>query len=49
VKVSLDKIALGITEDEVALGIHLIHFWLTDAEFERKVRSPELGIANDLI
>ena len=33
--VSLDKIALGITDDEVPLGSHLIHFWHPDGEFER--------------
>ena len=42
-----EKIPLGITEDEVALGSHLIHFWLTDEEFERGVRFLELGIADE--
>jgi hypothetical protein len=42
-KVSLDKIALGITDDEVLLGSHLIHFWHTDGEFERGVRFLELS------
>ena len=37
-KVPLDKIALGIIEDEVPYGSHLIHFWHTDTEFERGVR-----------
>jgi len=46
-KVPLDKIALGITDDEVPLGSHLIHFWHTDAEFERGVRFLELGIADE--
>ena len=46
-KVSPDKIALGITDDEVPLGSHLIHFWHTDAEFERGVRFLELGIADE--
>jgi len=45
VKVSLDKIALSITEDDGPLGSHLIHFWHTEDEFERGVRSLELGIA----
>ena len=45
-KVSPDKIALGITDDEVPLGSHLIHFWRTDDEFERGVRFVELGIAD---
>jgi hypothetical protein len=45
-KISLDKIALGITDDEVPLGSHLIHFWRTDDEFERGVRFLELGIAD---
>jgi hypothetical protein len=48
-KVFLDKITLGITDHEVPLGTHLIHFWLTDAEFEHGVRSLELGIANEFI
>jgi hypothetical protein len=41
------KIALGITDDEVPLGSHLIHFWHTDDEFERGVRFLELGIADE--
>ena len=45
--VSLGKTALGITEDEVRLGSHLIHFWRTDDEFERGVRFLELGIADE--
>src|SRR6201984_3688917 len=46
-KVSVDKIALGITDDEVPLGSHLIHFWHTDSEFERGVRFLELGIEDE--
>jgi hypothetical protein len=46
-KVSPGKIALGITDDEVPLGSHLIHFWQTDSEFERGVRFLELGIADE--
>jgi hypothetical protein len=45
-EVSPDKIALGITDDEVPLGSHLIHFWRTDDEFERGVRFIELGVAD---
>ena len=45
--VSPDKIALGITDDEVPLGSHLIHFWHTDDEFKRGVRFLELGIAGE--
>jgi hypothetical protein len=41
------KIALGITDDEVPLGSHLIHFWHTDDEFKRGVRFLELGIADE--
>ena len=41
------KIPLGITNDEVALGSHLIHFWRSNEEFERGVRFLELGIADD--
>ena len=43
-KFSPDKIALGITDDEVPLGSHLIHFRGTDGEFERGVRFLELGV-----
>ncbi len=46
-KASIDKIPLGITDDEVPLGSHLIHFWQTDEEFERGVRFLELGIADE--
>ena len=46
-KISPDKIALGITDDEVPLGSHLIHFWRTDGEFERGIRFLELGIGDD--
>jgi MEDS: MEthanogen/methylotroph, DcmR Sensory domain len=42
-----DMIALGITEDDVVLGSHLIHFWQTDEEFESGVRFLELGIDNE--
>ena len=45
-KVYPDKIALGITDDEVPLGSHLIHFWRTDGEFERGVRFLEFGIVD---
>ena len=40
------KIALGITEDDVALGSHLVYLWQTDEEFESGVRFLQLGIAN---
>jgi hypothetical protein len=33
-----DEIALGSTKDQVALGSHLIDFWLNEEEFERGVR-----------
>jgi hypothetical protein len=46
-KISSEKIALGITEDQVALGSHLIHFWRTEEEFESGVRFLEVGIANE--
>jgi hypothetical protein len=46
-KTAFDKIALGITNDEVALGSHLIHFWQNEEEFERGVRFLELGIENE--
>jgi len=41
------KIPLGITEDCVSLGSHLIHFWKTDEEFESGVRFLKLGIDNE--
>ena len=31
-KASLDKIALGITENDVPLGSQLSHFWHSDVE-----------------
>jgi hypothetical protein len=40
------KIPLGITEDDVPLGSHLVHFWQTDEEFESGVRFLQLGIDN---
>jgi hypothetical protein len=40
-------IALGITNDEVALGSHLIHFWQNEEEFERGVRFLDLGVADE--
>ena len=46
-KVSLDKIALGITDDEVPLGSHLIHVWRSEPEFERGVRFLEMGIDDE--
>ena len=42
-----DEIALGITDDQVALGSHLIHFWQNEEEFERGVRFLQLGIENE--
>jgi hypothetical protein len=41
------EIALGITNDQVALGSHLIHFWQNEEEFECGVRFLEPGIANE--
>ena len=46
-KVSIDKIPLGITEDDVVLGSHLVHFWNTEEEFERGVRFLEVGIPDE--
>src|SRR5260370_19987988 len=42
-----DEIALGITNDQVALGSHLLHFWQNEEEFERGVRFLDLGVANE--
>ena len=44
---STRRIKLGITDDEIALGTHLIHFWDTEEEFERGVRFVELGLLDD--
>jgi hypothetical protein len=41
------KIPLGISNDEVALGTHLIHFWNNNNEFERGVCFLDLGIVNE--
>ena len=41
------EIPLGITEDDVALGSHLVHFWKTDEEFESGVRFLQLGVDNE--
>lgn len=40
----LRDIPLGITEDYVPLGSHLIYFWESDADFERGVRFLYPGI-----
>jgi hypothetical protein len=45
--VTVRKIPLGITEDEVALGSHLVHFWKTDDEFDSGVRFLQLGIDSE--
>lgn len=42
-----EQIPLGITDDQVAIGSHLIHFWQNTEEFERGVRFLEPGIANE--
>jgi hypothetical protein len=42
-----DEIALSITDDQVALGSHLIHFWQNEEEFECGVRFLELGMNNE--
>jgi hypothetical protein len=41
------EVALGITNDQVALGSHLIHFWQNEEEFECGVRFLEPGIATE--
>lgn len=46
-KTAFHEIALGITDDEVELGSHLIHFWKTPEEFECGVRFLLLGIADE--
>jgi DcmR-like sensory protein len=42
-----DKIPLGVTQDEVPLRSHLVHFWRTEEEFECGVRFLQLGIADE--
>ena len=42
-----EKIPFGITEEEIALGSHVIYFWESAAEFERGVRFLEEGLAAD--
>jgi MEDS: MEthanogen/methylotroph, DcmR Sensory domain len=37
-------IRLGITDDAVPLGSHLLYFWQNDEEFERGVRFLEAGL-----
>ncbi|MGH9579747.1 MAG: MEDS domain-containing protein [Terriglobales bacterium] len=39
-----DHIPLGVTEDSVPPGSHLIYFWESDAEFERGVRFLDPGL-----
>jgi MEDS: MEthanogen/methylotroph, DcmR Sensory domain/Putative zinc-finger len=43
------KVPLGITDDNVELGSHLVYFWENQTEFERGVRFVEAGLrARDL-
>ena len=42
-----DEIALGITDDQVPLGSHLLHFWQNEEEFQRGVRFLQLGLENE--
>lgn len=46
-KLSETTIALGITDDEVPLGSHVIYFWRSDDEFQRGVQFLELGIDDE--
>lgn len=46
-KKAFDKIPLGITDDEVALGSHLLHLWKTAEEFECGVRFLQPGIGDE--
>ena len=41
---SRSKIALGITEDDVLLGSHLIHLWKSDVDFEFGVRLSAIQV-----
>lgn len=41
------NILLGITNDRVELGSHLIYFWQDDGQFERGLRFVEVGLRAD--
>ena len=41
------KIPLGITDDEVDLGSHLIYFWQSEEEFAHGVRFLEPGLMGE--
>lgn len=41
------SILLGITDDRVELGSHLIYFWQDEGQFERGVRFVEFGLRAD--
>jgi hypothetical protein len=41
------SILLGITDDRVELGSHLIYFWQDKGQFERGVRFVEVGLRAD--
>jgi len=43
VRMNIPTDMLGITEDEVALSCHLIHFWQNEGEFERGVIAQALA------
>src|SRR5262249_31322808 len=45
-EVPANEIPVGITDDNVALGSHLIYFWDNDDAFERGVRFLYPGIGN---
>lgn len=42
-----EDVPIGITEDTVPVGSHLIHFWQTQSEFERGVRFLYPGLGKD--
>ena len=42
-----EEAPIGITEDSVPVGSHLIHFWQTQSEFERGVRFLYPGLGKD--
>lgn len=44
-----NTIRLGVTDDEIPLGSHVVYFWETADEFERGVRFLQLGLeGNDV-
>src|SRR4051794_14586943 len=43
----LEDVPIGITNDSVPVGSHLIHFWQSQSDFERGVRFLYPGLGKD--